>query len=568
MKKIQNSLMAKIILLCSSLVLFASLTMSLYAYRTASSSITEATGQTALNITRSVVGSIDVSRFEKLQTAADMQQDYYKELGMQLNNIRKSTGLKYLYTMRKTSDGKYIYVVDGEENASLLGDVETEITKIMKMAFEGKEGYEMTTDNNWGNIISAYIPIKNTSGETVGILAADFDANLIAKQLKTANTEMFTSAGIIIIISILLAVAFAILIIRSLKQLQAKIQLVSQGDLTINVESGRTDEVGKVSQALQATLTHMSSMIRNIRNNTYEIITSVDSLNEQIDDSNKATENITQVITEIASGAVNQVDSTKSVSESMEKVFEGISLITGHINVVNIDSDTSMQNMKEASKILKGSVEQINLVNDTVDATSDMIKELQDKFLEVLSFSDSISAIAKQTNLLALNASIEAATAGEHGKGFAVVAGEIKNLATQSNLASNKIHELIYAVQGEINKSSDAIENGVVQARDGVNVISQVEVYLDKLSESNQKVDSSIKEITEAIKHIEHNSQEVLEKTEGLEEISREFSAGTQQTAAETEEQLAIMEVIRSGLLQVRDMMEQLGQSVNQFKID
>jgi methyl-accepting chemotaxis protein len=222
--------------------------------------------------------------------------------------------------------------------------------------------------------------------------------------------------------------------------------------------------------------------------------------------------------------------------------------------------------MQEASDKLANSVNQINLVNDTVETTASMMQKLQEKFNEVLSFSTSVNAIASKTNLLALNASIEAASAGEHGKGFAVVAGEIKNLAKQSSEASRSINNLITAVQEEISHSSTAIENGAIQAKNSVKDISAVEENIDKVSQSNAKINRRIKEVEEAILHIEEDSRNVLEKTTALAEISKELSSGTQQAAAETEEQYAIMESIRSSLYSVKDRMEELGSTVNLFR--
>ncbi len=569
MMKRFNSLMFKIILLCAGLVIAASLTVHFFAFRAAKNSIEYTLGQMALNITRSVNTTIDTEKFAELLETQDMKNEYYTQLREELINMKNDTGLKYLYTMSKSDNEDFIYVVDGMETGeSLLGDVEPEMTDTMIACFEGKEGYEYSSTEDYGQLISGYIPIKNTSGEVIGILGADFDAGYMVEQLGGANKDIFMASIITVILSILVAVGFSFIIIRSLKNLRSNVSLIKAGDLTIQVGTNRSDEVGSLSRAFQSMVENMSDMISKIRSNSQQVLREVESLNVSVDVTSKATEEITTIVGQIATGASSQVDSVKEVEDSMGQVFTEIETITNHIDSVNNDSDKGMKEMQEASEKLETTVQQIVLVNDTVDSTSAVMKKLEDKFKEVLAFSDIVSAISKQTNLLALNASIEAATAGEHGKGFAIVATEIKNLANQSNDASNKINELILAVKEEINHSSEAINQGVLQARNGVTVMSEVQEYLNKFSESYYKINSRIKEVSTALVHIEDNGNNVLHMTSSLAQIAEELSAGTQQTSAATEEQYAIMEGIKNDLINVKNKMEELSTSVNQFKIN
>lgn len=571
LKKLKISLMLKIVLLCVILVLASSFIVRRYAFQMAKDTLEDTMGVMSLNIIRSVKDTIDADKLSELKTAEDMEKEYYIQLRQELKDLKEKIGLKYLYTMARTEDGIYHYVVDGYEldsdEASLIGDEEADISDIMANSFDGTEGYEFGISEEWGPLISGYIPITDSAGQVIGILAADFDVTDMVKNIETANRNLFVIVFIVAAISILAAVGFSYLIIRSLKELQSKIKLLEDGDLTIDVSESRRDEVGSLSNAFQKMIDSMRKMIHNIHKHSEEVSQDILQLNGNIDISNMATEEIAKISGEIANEAQQQAQYVAGVEDSMQHVFAEIELILKNIEAVNRDSDISLSNMQDATDKLNGSVYQVDLVNNTVETTSEMMKKLEEKFKEVLSFSSSIDAIAAKTNLLALNASIEAASAGEHGRGFAVVAGEIKNLAKQSGEASKKINELINTLREEINNSSASIESGVVQARDGVNAMSEAKRHLEKLSDSSTKINTRIKEIADAIVNIETDSKQVLDKTSELGRISSRLSEGMQQTAAETEEQNAIMEGIRSDLLRLKERMDQLGGTVNQFKV-
>ncbi|WP_436535298.1 methyl-accepting chemotaxis protein [Actinoplanes sp. HUAS TT8] len=94
----------------------------------------------------------------------------------------------------------------------------------------------------------------------------------------------------------------------------------------------------------------------------------------------------------------------------------------------------------QASEVVVDAVAAI----ESATATMGRLTEASGRIDEVVS---TISQIARQTNLLALNATIEAARAGDTGKGFAVVAGEVKDLSTATQTATERIGELIASVQ-------------------------------------------------------------------------------------------------------------------------
>lgn len=92
------------------------------------------------------------------------------------------------------------------------------------------------------------------------------------------------------------------------------------------------------------------------------------------------------------------------------------------------------------------------LMNERIQRLDISGKEIE-KVVEV------IGEIAEQTKLLALNATIEAARAGEAGRGFAVVASEVKELATQTQKATEEITRTVGIIQTDLVQTVDAVHS-------------------------------------------------------------------------------------------------------------
>lgn len=79
---------------------------------------------------------------------------------------------------------------------------------------------------------------------------------------------------------------------------------------------------------------------------------------------------------------------------------------------------------------------------------------LQSTMGQLADIVSTIRGIAAQTNMLALNATIEAARAGDAGRGFAVVAGEVKKLADDTRLATERAAAMMRAESSAIRAAS------------------------------------------------------------------------------------------------------------------
>jgi methyl-accepting chemotaxis protein len=103
------------------------------------------------------------------------------------------TNALYLYTMAQKDGTLFRYIIDGSDipggkNFSELGTVENIgiWDKAAIKTFTTGKGYLGTIDRteNYGDTISAYEPIFNSSGKVIGLVACDINASEIVRWVR------------------------------------------------------------------------------------------------------------------------------------------------------------------------------------------------------------------------------------------------------------------------------------------------------------------------------------------------------------------------------------------------
>lgn len=220
-------------------------------------------------------------------------------------------------------------------------------------------------------------------------------------------------------------------------------------------------------------------------------------------------------------GAVDSVrDALEQVSSRVEEMDNGIRGIAG--------------NASQASTVATQAV-------DLSQRTDTTMRQLSESSVDIGNVIKLINTVAEQTNLLALNATIEAARAGEAGKGFAVVANEVKELAKQTNNATDEIERRIATIRtdtdnaveaigsinsivSEINDIQSTISQAVHEQSDGAEAIkslvlstlsdnTDVRSLLAAMSERQQTSLDSSSKIREASDKIKENAENGIQRT-------------------------------------------------------
>jgi methyl-accepting chemotaxis protein len=354
-----------------------------------------------------------------------------------------------------------------------------------------------------GNFYAANLHTVNTTGplfqkakvEAEALLQLQVDVGTQERDTADAEYESrFNLSLASIIVGVLLAVIVAWWIINSvtrpLAQGVAIMNRLSEGDLTVRVESESRDEVGQLMNAMRNMIEHL-----------VEVVAQVGAASDNV---SSGSEELSTSAQSLSQGATEQAASIEETSSSMEEMSA----------TIKQNAENALQTEKMAAKAASDAGESGSAVAEAVVAMKQIAERIS-----------IIEEIANQTNLLALNAAIEAARAGEQGKGFAVVASEVRKLAERSQTAAGEI-------TGLASKSTQVAE--------------RAGEMLKRLVPDIQKTADLVKEISAGSREQETGAAQINLTIQQLDKVTQGNAAAAEETASTAEELSSQAEILNT----------------------
>ncbi len=333
-------------------------------------------------------------------------------------------------------------------------------------------------------------------------------------QSRQQGKRIIMMLGGFVLVSIVIGVLVSLFVVaritRPLVMIEKSMASVATGDLTITLEAGGKDEMGRTVNAISATVGKLHGIIRGIMASSSMLT--------------KESEELTS-----AAGLIH--DATRHIHDNVKQIQQESGVALSATNEAMEQLDEAADECRCASDTATASATEIvSAVNDfqrfqgDMEQTVSVTQELADAAGRITQITNTIRGISEQTNLLALNAAIEAARAGEQGRGFAVVADEVRELAKRTSEATDQISGLIEIMSGSVDVTVKSLEGTVNDSRTNIERLQQAAQHISKNSEQAQQMYEGMKQVVSIMAPQKEAMQGITQAVCSLSEMAEESS--------------------------------------------
>lgn len=414
---------------------------------------------------------------------------------------------------------------------------------------------------------AAYQPIKSDNGEVIGILYVGAPQHL----MNTIRGTFIQHFAVVFAAALAISIVVILMYMRGMKKrlgrLAVAMEKAGSGDFTATVRDDSRDEIGVLSAGYNQMGANLRQLVQQGLLASDKVTESARRLQTVAEQTSEDSARIAASIEQVAAGAESQTMSTAENARAMEEIAIGVQHIAEHASEAAELAGQSRQQAAGGGDQVRRTVKQMESIDRSVQASSALVRLLNDKSQEIAMMVAAIRGISQQTNLLALNASIEAARAGEEGRGFAVVASEVRKLAEQSEASSERIAEVMTQIDTDIKQSLEAMDRVIGEVESGLALTQETDRSFAGIAVSNGQIADQIEQLAATAQQMSAGIEEVTASVHVIADIAQSSGAAAQEVSSASANQLSSIADINASCASLSAVSDELQRVLGKFKV-
>ena len=337
------------------------------------------------------------------------------------------------------------------------------------------------------------------------LLAATKNAEVAQYHYENYMVQVAWQTSVMIVVFVVLLLFAARVMLRQTQYLNEAIKHLASRDLSQKIQMDCKDEYGDVARELEKARLQLNDLIK----------TQIDASQELTD----LTEVMTLSMSETKESAQEEFNEIDQLASAMSEMSSTVQTVAEHAQNASALTENASHQASAGQQFVKSTVGKMSDLSKDIAQSAGAVSQVEERVEAISSVVGTIRGISEQTNLLALNAAIEAARAGEAGRGFAVVADEVRNLAQRTQHATVDIQDMIAQLQESANSAVELMEKSVVEAADGVELVTNAGSELDGIVEQVQQINDMNFQIASAASQQSAVAEEMSQNLTNVREL-------------------------------------------------